>query len=224
MTLGYEPAAFEVLARLGKPMHYETIAVAALNLGLVKTTAQHPSIIFSTLLSRLAIHNASGPFIKTGRGVYGLRKSFCVSRFSSAVTCGARLAELRTVTTRLDDGPALVERSLFLLKRALSLLQDRSVVRLGSAEESFALRPASLYDSLTIEPGSAVAPLPLTLELVRAGSVVREQVHAKEVLQVFSVALALGLALVRLADESGVVTIAGERGLIEASLPWEKSR
>ena len=69
--MGFLDAAEEVLKRAGEPLHYREITGRAIAQGLVETKGQTPARTMNAQLST-SIQSGESPFVRVGRGVYGL--------------------------------------------------------------------------------------------------------------------------------------------------------
>ena len=69
--MGFLDAAKEVLKRAGEPLHYREITGRAIAQGLIETKGQTPARTMNAQLST-SIQSGESPFVRVGRGVYGL--------------------------------------------------------------------------------------------------------------------------------------------------------
>jgi len=69
--MGFLDAAEEVLKQAGEPLHYREITEHAIAQGLIETRGQTPTRTMNAQLST-SIGSGESPFVRVGRGVYGL--------------------------------------------------------------------------------------------------------------------------------------------------------
>jgi hypothetical protein len=200
VTSSYADAAFEVLARQGSPLHYEVIAKAAVELGILSRRAKRPDIVFSSTLSRLS-RSGIGPFRKRSLGVYELASQFSIQGIKGADECGTRLAVLRVLTGVRDD-VAILNKGLYLLRNALSLAGHKFIVEIGSAGLPFRLKPATAHQLSSV---IISAPCQMTSELLRPAARLRADLEAREVLHVVGLSLALLQTSIEQATGSQIV-------------------
>lgn len=149
----YLSAAEAVLRRVGRPMHYTSIAQLAIRLRLLTTNSVQPEIAMSTTISADIADNPSTVFKRERPGVYSLREDEKTPSEDSAFLCTAlteKIASLRVVLTAASD-LAVVRRSIYLFSRALQLSSPNGPVQFSGEGGSVELDPRQLAG---IPPGS----------------------------------------------------------------------
>lgn len=149
----YLSAAEAVLRRVGRPMHYTSIAKLAIRLRLLVTNSVQPEIAMSTTISADIADNPNTIFKRERPGVYSLREDEAASFLGETYLCSAlleRVASLRVLLGATSD-LALVRRSLYLFSRALQLSTPSGSIRFAGEAGSIDIDPRQLAG---IPPGS----------------------------------------------------------------------
>jgi len=141
----YIRAASELLIRYGKPMHYTTIAFAAVGLGLLETDSRNPAIPMSSALSKEVALNPNSIIKKNKEGVYyvvfGERIGFYLLEKNYV---GNRLAILSQMLKAKDE-IQIVRKILFVSRRILSVVGNDKELVVLNGNDSFIL-DFLLYD------------------------------------------------------------------------------
>jgi restriction system protein len=69
--MGFLEAAIQVLKQAGQPLHYDEITERAIAQGLLTTKGQTPNRTMNAQIST-SIRGGGSPFVRAGRGIYGL--------------------------------------------------------------------------------------------------------------------------------------------------------
>lgn len=144
----YLVAARDLLIRFGKPMHYITIASAAIKLGLLESKGSTPEISMSSVLSKDVANNPNSIFKKVRAGVYdiipGVKLGFEITNYNNI---GVRIAKLsRQIGFRNEL--AVIRRSLFLLKRAYEYAENDMKITICNDTNSMNIVLENDHDTL----------------------------------------------------------------------------
>jgi hypothetical protein len=133
----YVQAASELLIRFGKPMHYTTIASAAIDLGLLESGCLSPEIAMSSALSKEVTFNPKSILKKNKLGVYDVA-------FGERIGCyllnknnlGSRL-DLLAKKLGLKDESYAIKKSIFMTRRLISVLGEEKEAVIINNEQRF---------------------------------------------------------------------------------------
>lgn len=119
----YMTAASEILAKAGRPMHYESIAELAVRLGLLKTKCKTPHTAMRNQLNRDIVINPNSIFFQKASGVYEAR-GLLVPSWVLGMTANLQKK------LQLQSEYAVLRRALHLYRRTLDLFEDEKHVRM----------------------------------------------------------------------------------------------
>ena len=117
----YLDAAREVLRRQGGAMHYDSIGIAAVNLGLLNTKSRDPAKQMGVALCQDVANAKGSDFRRVRPGVFELAEhsnlDTPLGRYDSL---GQRIADLG-VRLQLADDAAVLRRTLWVVRKCLEL-------------------------------------------------------------------------------------------------------
>lgn len=123
----YLGAAVEVLGRIGRPMHYESITRAAIALGILDSTSKSPEIAMSSLLSEDIKSNTRTVFAKVRPGVYRLASQR--TRSSQLVESACLGVTAIMNRSNLPTPKRVLQKAVFLTGRVLDVAgTDNTIV------------------------------------------------------------------------------------------------
>ena len=115
----YLDAAREVLRRQGGAMHYDSIGIAAVNLGLLNTKSRNPTKQMGVALCQAVANTKGSDFRRVRPGVFELAEhanlGTPLGRYASL---GRRIAIL-SVRLQLRDDAAVLRRALWVVRKCL---------------------------------------------------------------------------------------------------------
>ena len=125
----YLDAAREVLRRKGGPMHYDSIGMAALKLGLLRTTSRDPAKQMGVALCQDVASTRGSDFRRLRPGVFELAEhsnlDIPLGRHDSL---GRRIADL-AVRLQLADDAAVLRRALWVVRKCLDLTGEAEALQ-----------------------------------------------------------------------------------------------
>ena len=116
-------AAYEVLSKAGRSMHYTQITSVALRLGILQSPGHNLEISMSSLLSEDIRANPNSRFVKERPGIYALSTHQSAGQSDSKV----KRPDLRTPLGPLHDRTGLphptglINKALYLMGRTLDI-------------------------------------------------------------------------------------------------------
>ena len=127
----YLDAAREVLRRQGGAMHYDSIGIAAVNLGLLNTKSQDPAKQMGVVLCQDVANAGGSDFRRVRPGVFELAEhsnlDTPLGRYDSL---GRRIAALGG-RLQLRDNATVLRRALWVVRKCLELKSESKTLQVG---------------------------------------------------------------------------------------------
>ena len=126
----YLSAAYAVLLKAGRSMHYSQIASVSKHLGILQSESSSLDIIMSSLLSEDIRTNPDSLFVKERPGVYALSLRGLVGspERESRHSDGSPLLDELHVRTGITERNELINKALYLAGRTLDIAGSRGVI------------------------------------------------------------------------------------------------
>ena len=132
----YLKAAYEVLLKSQRPMHYSSIVQVAMHLGLLKPGTAFPEIAMCSLLSRDIRTNDTSRFRKIKEGVFALSDGVASEKDLSDYHLLGKRVPVIMLKLKLIHPVFVIKKSLYLLKTVKEQLGDSTFFTLRSISGS----------------------------------------------------------------------------------------
>lgn len=219
----YLTAASEILAKVGRPMHYESIADLAIKLGLLKTRCKTPHTAMRTQLNRDIAENPNSNFFRKAPGIYKARGLLVPTWVFTLIS---NLQKNLGMQNRV----AVLRRSLHLYRRILDLFEDEKHVRMIGDIREIDIQELSVtaitecvdqldgdtlfYWLLIALENQKVECLELTSDLRNLSIKLQGRGGHKSISEVFQLCILLIEIAYKLISNSGAIQLCGSTGFI----------